>query len=532
MFKHNQSKYLGLQLVAFSLLGLAVTATRSPGQDAPGGRQDAPTATPARPSPPAGSPVHRVQATRDRMEMTVSTSCILTLDQKIPQVQVNNPDILELVPLSPTQVQVSAKRSGVTQVNLWGEDKRIFTIDVTVFGDARELSAILHAQFPKTALSIVPAGSAVIVSGYVDHPEHISRIVQIAEQYYPKVINNMTVSGVQQVLLHVKVMEVSRTKLRALGFDFSTKIGKTTLVSGIGGLISMAGGAINDGATLVVDNGSQFFGVLEALRQEDLMKILAEPNLVAVSGRPSYFLVGGELGYLVPGGGGVGTTTVAFKEYGTRIDFVPIVLGNGRIRLEVRPSVSEKDMANSPKKVTDGPPALKTRVVETGVEMRAGQTLAIAGFVYTRTEAQNVGIPWLSEVPYLGVPFRRVQEDVNEVELLVLITPELVEAMDAHEVPPCGPGMQTTSPPDCDLFWKGMLEVPKCCPGCGGVGCAACGQSGQAAAGPQAGAAAQAAGPRNRYAPSNPNAAPAATAANGRKGEPGIVGPVGYDVVN
>ena len=185
------------------------------------GRTVPPPALPAKPSI-----VYKVQSPNERLEMTVHTSRILTMDQKIPQAQVNNPDILELTPLSPNQIQISAKTAGVTQVNLWGEDKKLYTVDVIVYGDAQELAMMLRATFPNAALKVVPVANSVLISGYVDQPEHIDRIIRIAEEYYPKVINNMTVGGVQQVLLHVKVMEVSRTKLRQLGFDFAKITGR------------------------------------------------------------------------------------------------------------------------------------------------------------------------------------------------------------------------------------------------------------------------------------------------------------------
>ena len=140
---------------------------------------------------------------------------------------------------------------------------------------------------------------------------------------------------------------------------------------------------------------------------------------------------------------------------------MPIVLGNGKIHLDVRPQ-SANSIPASPCKGTPGHAG--AREADTGVEMQAGQTLAIAGLVQTRIEAENGGLPWISEVPYLGAAFRNVHEQVNEVELLIMVTPELVEAMDANEVPPCGPGMQTTSPSDWELFMKGHLEVPNCCP--------------------------------------------------------------------
>ena len=512
----------------------------------------------ARPAPvdgqePQSRPINfKVEKANERIEMTVNTSRILALDQKIWEARVDNRDVLQLTAFSATQVSVFAKKPGVTQVHLFSEDNRVFTVDVVVYGDAQELKTLLQAQFPNASLKVVPVASNVLISGYVDQPEHADLIARIAEEYYPKVINNMTVSGVQQVLLHVKVMEVSRTKLRNLGFDFAKITGNNLVVSGISGLLGVVGTGVADTsqsetfAFSVVEGSSSFFGVLEALRQDNLMKVLAEPNLVTVSGRPARFLSGGEFPILVPQS--LGTTSIEYKSFGTELDFVPIVLGNGRIRLEVRPRVSEIDNTRSVSVGAVTVPGLRTREVETGVEMQAGQTLAIAGLVQSRVESENRGLPWVSEVPYLGALFRRVHHERNEIELLILVTPELVEAMDAHEVPPCGPGMRTTSPDDFDLFLKGHLEVPNCCPpGCNQVG------PGPGAGGammPQEGMIIEEDGPtagtpearrglppngramrRNRYTPPKPPDQPADSSSAAEKAEPGFIGPIGYDVV-
>ncbi|HOP76937.1 MAG TPA: pilus assembly protein N-terminal domain-containing protein [Thermogutta sp.] len=452
------------------LLGLAITlalvaALPATGEVAPG---------PPEPSSP-NQVVRQITGPSQREEMTVNTSRILTLDKRIPQAQVNNPDILDITALSPTQIQIFAKKAGVTQVNLWDEKGNIYTIDVIVFGDARELDLLLKSQFPNCSIKVIPIASGVLLSGYVDQQEHVSRIIQIAEEYYPRVINNLTLGGVHEVLLHVKVMEVSRTKLRALGFDWTQISGQNVIRSSVSGLISAANAAnpaagtaatavTSGGETFffsVFDGNDAFFGVLEALRQDNLMKVLAEPTLVTVSGRPAFFQVGGEFPIIVPQS--LGTVSIEYKRYGTQVDFVPIVLGNGRIRLEVRPRVSEIDSSRSVVINSTTVPGLRVREVDTGVEMQAGQTLAIAGLVETRVEAQRRGVPVISDLPYIGSAFRRVAERSNDVELLILVTPELVDAMNAEEVPPCGPGTETASPTDWELFMKGYIEVPRCC---------------------------------------------------------------------
>ena len=507
--------------------------------------------------------VHKVQGASERLEMTVQTSRRLELEKKIPEAQVNNPDILDLTPLAPNVIQISAKRTGVTQVNLWDEEGKLYTIDVIVHPDAQELTITLETQFPNAALKVVPVGESVLISGYVDHPEEAECIVRIAQEFYPEVINHIQISGVQQVLLHVKVMEVSRTKLRTMGFDFAhiSNLDPRTMVrSGVSGLLGWDNeqGLIfsgNETATFgIVDGSSSFLGVLEALRKDDLVKILAEPTLVTVSGRPARFISGGEQPVPVPQA--LGTTTIQYKPWGTIVDFVPVVLGNGRIRLEIRAKVSEPDASQTIVVNNQTVIGYRTREIDTGVEMRAGQTLAIAGLVQSRVESENKGIPWLSELPYIGVPFRRVKEEYNEIELVIMVTPELVDGMDADEAPECGPGTRTTSPNDWDLFMKGHLEVPNCCPDGQKDGCVKCashqGQAYQSQPDPvllreqgdrpvfdsreiliePAGSVPnRSATSNNRRIPPNRKTRPEVFPADGPNEEPGFIGPIGYDVL-
>jgi pilus assembly protein CpaC len=412
----------------------------------------------------------RVDDSTQRLEMVVNSSRILSMDKEIPRVLVNNRELLKVVPLSSTQVQVSAVKPGVTQINLWDADGAVRSVDVVVFADSRQLEMVLQSEFPKAAIRVRPLDTSVVLAGYVDRPEAVSRIVAIAEDYYPKVINNITVGGVQQVALNVKVMEVSRTKLRALGADWAYSNGSDFIVNSAAGLISAAASGSTGVAGTGLDtiqfgiiNGSDsFFGFVEALRANNLIRILAEPTLTTVSGRPASFNEGGEFPILIPQG--LGVVAIEFKQFGTRVDFVPIVLGNGNIRLEVRPQVSEIDASRGVE--IDGIviPGLRSRWVDTAVEMRAGQTLALAGLIQNRTEAENRGIPFLADIPWAGNLFRRQREETNEIELLVLVRPELVGALEPHQVPALGPGEHTTSPNDVDFYGRGYLEVPKCCP--------------------------------------------------------------------
>jgi pilus assembly protein CpaC len=503
--------------------------------------------------------VYKVSSPSDRLDMTVHTSRILTTEQKIAQAQADNPEILDLTALSPNQVQIAAKAAGITQVNLWDENKKLYTINVIVYRDVQELTMVLRSAFPRAALKVVPVANAVMISGYVEQPEQIDRIIRVAEEFYPKVINNMTVGGCQQVMLHVKIMEVSRTKLREFGFDWASIMGSNMVTSGASGMVSppytpvlpagvgssippaspSANTPINSTAAFNIASGNNaFFGVLNALRDDGLAKVLAEPTLTTVTGGSASFRAGGSF-YIIPNGqnGGPPLTVT----YGTKLDFVPIVLGNGRIHLEVRSIISDID----PSLPSEYQPALKDRTAETRAELQAGQTLAIAGLVQTRIEAQNKGLPWLSELPYVGRAFGMVKETRNEIELLIMVTPEFVEAIDACDVPPCGPGMQTTSPSDWELFMKGHLEVPNCCPG-GGPPCGDCSTKGgnpngpppdgmigpsEAVPVPQPGAATKPRNPQIRYSSSKAKAPTAASPSGPQDGPPGLIGPVGYDVV-
>jgi pilus assembly protein CpaC len=262
-------------------------------------------------------------------------------------------------------------------------------------------------------------------------------------------------------------MEISRTKLRNLGFDWASLSGGVVQsVSGV--LPTLAQGTALSPlmpagtATLRfgVNSGSTFAAFLEALRENDLARLMAEPTLVTLDGRPATFNVGGMIP--IPVNQALGVTTVMYRQFGTQIDFVPIILGNGMVRLEVRPDITEIDP--SLRDQVTGVPGFRQRTADTAVELKAGQTLAIAGLVFTREDAVNRGIPIIAELPWIGIPFRRVSSKRNDVELLILVTPEFCEAMDPNEVPPCGPGQLTTTPTDCELYGRGYLEVPKNCP--------------------------------------------------------------------
>jgi pilus assembly protein CpaC len=437
--------------------------------------------------------IRKISERSEKLELTTNSSRILTLGKKVPRVQVNNPELVAVTPLSDKDVQISAKKAGVTQVNLWDEEGNIHTVDVLIYGDARELSVALQTQFPHSSIRVYRYSESLVLTGFVDRPDHVGPIMRLAEDYAPKVINNINVGGVQQILLKVKVMEISRTKLRRMATDFTWLDANGGFFStGVSGLLNQTTNAAGGGfqSTLdtagkaaefgVVGDGGAFFGFIDWLQQNNIAKILSEPNIMAVSGRPAQFNVGGEIPIVVPQS--LGTASIEFKPFGTQVDFLPIVLGNGNIRLEVRPRVSEIDDSRSVVIQDFVIPALTVRQVDTAVEMKAGQTFAIAGLVQERTETLKRGLPYVSDLPVIGLPFRHVEDEVNEIELLILVTPEFADPIDACELPPGGPGTFTVSPSNRDLYCGAQMEVPAHCNpirgmgACGDDDCSNCGQ--------------------------------------------------------
>jgi len=213
---------------------------------------------------------------------------------------------------------------------------------------------------------------------------------------------------------------------------------------------SLLGGVVNNNYSLTM--------FLDALESESLLKILANPVLTTTNGQPANMLSGGEFPILVPQS--LGTVTVQWKEFGVRLTAVPLLLGNGRVRLNLQPEVSQKDLSNSV--TTNGltVPGLTTRRVNTSVEMRFGETFMLAGLIEVQDTAQTFKVPGLGELPWIGAMFRRVSYQSVETELVILVTPVLAGAMNECQVPPGGPGMFTDQPTDRELYGYGLIEVP------------------------------------------------------------------------
>jgi len=416
--------------------------------------------------PPSGMFV--VTKSNEQLQLVVNTSQMISLGEDIDRAVVDNDSVLSVRPMGRKELLISAKATGIAQVDLYAPDDKVYSVQVVVLGDARELEAILRSEFPMANLVVRPIQNAVIISGQVNADEHVDQAVAIAEQYYPTVINRIQVLGVHTIMLHTKVMEVSRTKLRSLGVDWALDGKNATFQQAVAGTLGVpdpntgvrpVGG--DNFRFAIFDNDTTFLASIKALQERNLVKIMADPTVVAIDGRPASFNSGGEFPILVPQG--LGQVGVEFREFGTRLDFVAKVRGDGRIWLEVRPTISEIDSARSVTFQGTTVPGLRSRFVDTAVELQAGQTLALAGLLQSRTEAQSSGIPGLCDLPFLGALFRSNREVQNEVELLITVTPDFAGAMDPSEVPPGGPGYNSHNPSDKELYGRGYIETPNPC---------------------------------------------------------------------
>ncbi len=294
----------------------------------------------------------------------------------------------------------------------------------------------------------------------------------------PRIINLIRVPGVQQVSLQVRVAELNRTGLREIGADilgvnpstgniFGTSIGGAAInalgLLGLGGLVGTATGQSNPATTTAfgIVPSADFEILLRALRRNSLLTILAEPNLMAMSGHTASFLAGGEFPVPVPQTttGGTNSVTIDWKKFGVQLDFVPYVLNDQKIRLSVTSEVSSIDESLGTTLVVGGDPVpgVHTRRTTTTVELREGQTLAIAGLLQVEIDGRTSRIPGLGDLPYIGPMFSNTNHRRVEKELLVLVSPRLVSPMDCDQVPPV-PGAEVQDPNDLEFYLLNRIE--------------------------------------------------------------------------
>lgn len=407
---------------------------------------------------------YQIGSQSERVQIVVQSSRVLTFSYDVPKFVVGNNAIIRATPVAPNQIMISGITQGVSPLGVYDKDGAIHTLDIHVTGDVRSLQIALDEHFPNANIKAHALNASVILTGYVPNADMMTQVMRVSEDFFPTPINNMNVGGSQTVLLNVKVVEVSRTKLRQFGIDWALLTGNDFFIQSVNGLIDAAAaqtGNIAGQSTFrfgVINNGNQFAAFFGALEQNNMANILDEPILVTNSGRPASLRSGGQVP--IPVANGLGSVTVEFREFGTLLDFVPIVLGDGMLRLEINSDVVE--IAGDLRDPITGVPGFRNRGVNTGVTMRAGQTLALAGIIQNRRDAEVSGLPFLIDLPWIGTFFRGVNDTFNEVELVIMVTPQFIGPVEGDASMFDLPGQSTTAPSDVDFFFRGYLEVPRC----------------------------------------------------------------------
>ncbi len=463
---------------------------QAPGGAAPQGGAQPPSAPPGGSQPPPTPPpdvvfkVTEAPSGAHLINVPVNQGVLVDFNVPLREVRIANPAIAEVAASSPKQIVVTGKSFGTTQLIVWvdGDTQRVFNVAVDL--DLERLAASIRAAVPRAQVRAQALMNNVLLTGNVPDADAAERIMQIAAVYSPNVINHMKVAGVQQVLLRVTVAEVNKSATRQLGFNgwaagdnFHDMFAVNQLDGinpvNIGGAAEFGpiGGPLATRLPFATDRqeglplrprSTMSFGFprlqmqvfVQALRENGLLRVLAEPNLIAISGEKANFLAGGEFPIPVPQRDSV---TIDFREFGVRLDFTPVVVSQGLIRLKVTPEVSEPDFSTAVTISGFVVPGLSQRRVDTTVELGAGQTFAIGGLLSQKVRAVSKKVPALGDVPILGALFSSVEYQQDESELVVLVTPELVEPLNPDQIAYV-PGADMTHPNDFELFALGQLQ--------------------------------------------------------------------------
>jgi len=389
-----------------------------------------------------------------RLNLTAGSSVVIDSAARLKRASLANPDIADAVALSPQQIYVTGKDMGSTTLTLWDENGKVWAVfDIEVTPDQARLKEQLHQLLPdEKELQVLSSQGHVTLTGVISSLANQSQALALAEAYAPKkVLNLMQIGGVQQVMLDVRVAEMNRQLLRRLGLNFNYLRGNDFAVSGLNNLttvIKPTDATVLADPSLIANanpfaialsqsinalfrfhNGSKSWtGFIDALKQHNVVKILAEPTLVALSGQEASFLAGGEFPYPVPQS--LATTTIKFKQFGVAVNFKPTVLSNDKISMAVTPEVSELDFANAVSIQGFLIPSITTRRASTVVELGDGQSFAIAGLLRDTVREQISKFPMLGDIPILGALFRSSSFQKNETELIIIVTPHLVKPLD------------------------------------------------------------------------------------------------------
>src|SRR5687767_10105543 len=389
------------------------------------------------------------------VNVLVGQSRVINFDRPVGRFSVSNPEIAEAVLVTPDQVLVNGKAFGQVNFIAWEQSGGQYLVfDVYVRANLSLIDSQIRALFPKEDISLSQANGSVVISGSVSDTKVSGQVDSVVQAAGFKTVNMLAtpVKNVSQVQLQVRVAEVNRTKLRDYGTSFSAMPQGGTV-----GYVNSGGGPSQLGDTTTSPLGAVFDTVLSPalnlfvfnrqintgamlrmLRTQGAFRELAEPNLIAMDGQQASFLAGGEFPVPIVQGGGSGGSvamSVEFKEYGVRLNFKPTIIDEDHIRLELEPEVSTIDFANGVRFNGFIIPGLKTRRAKTGIELRDGQSFALAGLLDNSETRSLSRIPVVSDIPILGNLFKSKSFQKSETELMFIVTAVIVKPVSPDELP-------------------------------------------------------------------------------------------------
>jgi pilus assembly protein CpaC len=391
----------------------------------------------------SGAPTHLV----------IGHTASITTAHRMTRVYVTNPGALNAYTATPNEVLVTAKDPGVSSLMVWDDTGAACTYLFSSDLDADGLRSALKTALPQANLSVTVAQSHILISGTVTDKDKYQLAERLATQYSKDVTNALIVnsSGVKQVRLKVRIVEIDRSKLEQLGFNLFSAGGNTLAQSTTGqfpsSLTASTNGATSASASNTASAGSKTLSfsnplnfllynaninvgvMIQDMENRQVLQILAEPNITTVSGVKANFLAGGEFPFPVVQGstGGLSTVTIQFRPYGVKLEFTPIVNDDGTIQLQVAPEVSALDYTNAVQISGYTIPALSTRRAETQVILKDGQSFAISGLLDQRTTDMLGRTPGIASIPILGALFKSKSVNHSRTELMVLVTPETID---------------------------------------------------------------------------------------------------------
>ncbi|MBV8839891.1 MAG: type II and III secretion system protein family protein [Alphaproteobacteria bacterium] len=400
------------------------------------------------------------------VKISIGKSESVRTDGAFSEVIVSDPEIADAIPLTDRSVSILGKKIGTARVSMYGEGKKLVGVyDIEVAYDTSRLSVELSQRFPSARFRVSSVNGRIMLAGTAPDSLTVDKALTIAKQFGADVINSMRVTSPQQVMLEVRFVEASRTASRDLGVNWqavqqqlaNTGTNGISLTTGIAGLTS---GATPFGTLVgsILGSGMKADVLVKALEQRGIVRRLAEPNLIALSGDTASFLAGGE--FPIPVASTLGQVSIEFKKYGVGLAFTPTVLDDGQINLKIEPEVSQIDPTTTIQLNGIVIPALIVRRANTTVELRDGQSFAIAGLLQGSNTMDQQQLPWIGDVPVLGALARSAAFQKKETDLVIIVTPHLVRP--ARPGDPLRTPLDNSLPAnDPDLYLLGQAEITK-----------------------------------------------------------------------